>query len=196
MDKFELDHQILRKLLSFLPLDQLDNIQCQFREDECCYTRLLEILDDLNKNVQNTREKEQSDIRLVWRDYMKTHNNRFLVLMDKYINSYLDKEREANRSGKRIDLENLVSNHSKWNRMMMQRGQGIQYRDDLRRICFVFQLTYPEANELMWSAGQVFDMDNLRDFVIVDCLIKGIYDFGEINDRLYKANVEILFPKD
>lgn len=196
MKACELDIYILKKILSLLSNEQIDTLMIYFREDTECYQRLSEIIDELkNKKVIPDKEKDL-DIRQKWRAYLKTYNNRFDKLMEKYMKAYLEKEKKEKHSGKKSDLEHLISNHTKWNRMMTQRGQGIQYQDDIRRICFVFRLTYPEANELMWSAGQLFDMDNLRDFILVDCLTKGIYDIENINKRLSDQNLKILFPAD
>lgn len=120
--------------------------------------------------------------------------SRFEALMEKYIRAYLQGKLDTDYEPSRSYLENLVSNHSKWNRMMHQKGQGRQYRDDIRRLCFIFHLGFPEANEFMMSAGQPFDFSDLRDYIIVDFLTRKDFSKEGIDAMLRDAGLPELFP--
>ena len=192
MDKFELDQQLLLKMISVMPSSELENIALHLREEETLSMRFNELRCQLE--LFDEENPDETNVKTRWMDYRESHNNLFQSLVKKYTRAYLERERKIHSNINQIDLENLVSNHPKWNRMLFDRGQGKQYRDDVRRMCFVFQLSYPAAQELMWSAGQIFELDQLRDFVIIDCLSQRIYDIEEIDARLMEHKVAVLFP--
>ncbi len=194
MARDELDKEILREILRKLTPDTLSGIIDSFSSDPAQLNRLNEILglrpqpDQSNGRTENILDR--------WKCSQKDHKNRFNELIEHYLESYLSGERETEYEPSRASLENIVSNHSKWNRMIKHHGQGRQYRDDIRRVCFVFRLTFPEANELMWSAGQLFDPSDLRDYIIIDCLKNKIYSMEKVDEILNKAGVPELFPVD
>lgn len=142
-----------------------------------------------------SQENDIGNLKERWKQERKNYK-RFDQLMETYIDEYLQGKRGAEGSHSRADMENTVSNHSKWNRMRNHQGQGKQYKEDLRRICFLFHLTYLEANELLWSAGQVFDMNDFRDYILMYCLKNEIYLVEEINEILKKEKLEELFLPD
>lgn len=135
-------------------------------------------------------------LREKWKRENDGGSSRFEALMKKYIRAYLQGKLDTDYEPSRSYLENLVSNHSKWNRMMRQKGQGRQYRDDIRRLCFVFHLGFPEANELMMSAGQPFDFSDLRDYIIVDFLTRKDFSKENIDAMLRDTDLPELFPAD
>ena len=187
------DMQILKDILKKLSPQELEEIALSVGDHPYWRTLLSEMAkpasDDSPSN-QSLRERWYSGIR------QNSRKTRFLSLMERYIDSYLRGERDKGGKLSRSMMENIVSNHSKWNRMMNQYGQGKQYQDDIRRVCFLFRLTFPEANERMWSAGQMFDMGDFRDFVLVDCLQKQIYSQEAVNQILDREGLPLLFPDD
>ena len=190
----ELDNKILLGILKNLPGDMLNSIVNSFSSDPAQLDRLQEIL---GTSMEKTPEKEPDmNIRDRWENSKKDYKNRFNELIQKYLDAYLRGERKTEFEPSRATLENIVSNHSKWNRMINHHGQGRQYHDDIRRVCFVFQLTFPEANELMWSAGQLFDPCDLRDYIIIDCLQRQIYSMSAVDQLLLDSGVPELFPVD
>lgn len=193
----ERDDSILKDILAALPEDVYQKLTDSLVSDPIALQRLNEI-----RRSSSTADKQSdtgtvSSIREKWNNYLRKHpGNRFKTLIERYLASYLRGERYNEFTPSRGFLETLVSNHSKWNRMINQNGQGRQYQDDIRRICFVFQLTFLEANELMWSAGQQFDLSSLRDFVLVDCLQKQIYAPDAVDKILEEEHLHPLFPRE
>jgi len=195
MEHLNLDNSILRDVLHQLPKETLEEIRRKFEKDVQYLDRLNEILDE-NPRDQISSSDTNEDIVKKWEKEKVKFGNKFQTLMKKYMDQYLKNERNGMFEPSRAYLENLVSNHSKWNRMMNHNGQGRQYRDDLRRVCFVFRLTFPEANELLMSAGQLFDLGDLRDYILIDCLNRKIYSMEKVDEILSKAGVSVLFPAD
>ena len=121
-------------------------------------SRLCSVFHCENNKIDEQQKRndatEDEDLRKKWEKSRKENNkgNKFLELMDTYIESYLNGERGIKGSHTRIDMENLVSNHSKWHRMMNHRGQGRQYRDDMRRVCFVFHLSFYFIKTLFYDS--------------------------------------------
>lgn len=192
MTNEELDKKILKEVLEKLPQDALGGIMESLSSDATQLNRLHEILGTAPR--PDPQEDRAEDILDRWEKSKKHHKNRFDVLMERYLEAYLRGELQSEYEPSRAYLENIVSNHSKWNRMINHHGQGRQYRDDIRRVCFVFHLTFPQANELMLSAGQLFDLGDLRDYVIMDCLKKRIYSMEKVDELLRKVGVPELFP--
>lgn len=190
----ELDKEILREILGKLTPDTISGIIDSLSSDPAQLNRLNEILGIPPQSDQSNGRTENILDR--WKSSQKNHKNKFNELIERYLESYLSGERETEYEPSRAYLENIVSNHSKWNRMIKHHGQGRQYRDDIRRVCFVFRLTFPEANELMWSAGQLFDPSDLRDYIIIDCLKNKIYSMEKVDEILNKVGVPELFPAD
>lgn len=188
----ELDKEIIEEILKKLPLDARSGIIDSFSANPDQLNRLNEIMGIHTQVAQNNAPAESILDR--WNESKKNHKNRFNELIERYLEAYLKGERETEYEPSRSSLENIVSNHSKWNRMINHHGQGRQYRDDIRRVCFVFRLTFPEANELMWSAGQFFDPSDLRDYIIIDCLKNGIYSMEKVDKTLRDVGVPELFP--
>lgn len=190
----ELDKQILMEVLGQLPRETLQEIVGSYSADSQQAKRLQEMLGALPQPAPEPASSQSVVDR--WEKSKKNHKNRFNVLIERYLEAYLRGERQSEYEHSRAYLENVVSNHSKWNRMINHHGQGRQYRDDIRRVCFVFRLSFPEANELMWSAGQLFDPGDLRDYIIIDCLKKQVYSMETVDDLLRDAGVPELFPAD
>lgn len=148
--------------------------------------------------VDSSASESSTVIQTLRQEWVKSKpRNRFSYLMEIYVDSYLHGEcfhkyGDLSKSA----LEEMVNCHSKWDRMMRQHGQGRQYRDDIRRLCFLFQLKLPQANELMWSAGQIFDFGDFRDYVLTDCLKRGIFDPDQVDEILKKEGLLPLFPDD
>lgn len=188
----ELDQEILKEILNKLPPDARNGIIDSFSANPEQLNRLNEIMGIHNQATQNDTPAESILDR--WNESKKNHKNRFNELTERYLAEYLKGERETEYEPSRASLENIVSNHSKWNRMINHHGQGRQYRDDIRRVCFVFRLTFPEANELMMSAGQFFDPSDLRDYIIIDCLKNGVYSMEKVDETLRDVGVPELFP--
>lgn len=195
MDQYD-DRQLLIEALRSLPHEDITNLLHEVNSKK---SRVSASHCENNKKDEQQKRNDAADdedLRKKWEKSRKEHNkgNKFLELMDTYIESYIKGDRGIKGSHTRIDMENLVSNHSKWHRMMNHRGQGRQYRDDMRRVCFVFHLPFPQANELLWSAGHFFDSDDFRDFILMDCLQKQEYSFEKVDFELEKYNLAPLFP--
>lgn len=195
MDQYD-DRQLLIEALRSLPHEDITNLLHEVNSKK---SRVSASHCENNKTDEQQKRNDAADdedLRKKWEKSRKEKNkgNKFLELMDTYIESYLNGERGIKGSHTRIDMENLVSNHSKWHRMMNHRGQGRQYRDDMRRVCFVFHLPFPQANELLWSAGHFFDADDFRDFILMECLQKQEYSFEKVDFELEKYSLAPLFP--
>lgn len=190
----ERDDSILKDILAALPEDVYQKLTDSLEPDPVALQRLSEIRRNSSTADEQSDTSKVSSIREKWKNYLHKHpGNRFKTLIERYLASYLRGERYNDFTPSRGFLESMVSNHSKWNRMINQNGQGRQYQDDIRRICFIFQLTFLEANELMWSAGQQFDLSCFRDFVLVDCLQKRIYAPDAVDEILVEENLPPLF---
>lgn len=187
--KQELEHRILLDILSLLPQEQVERLKQSFSKsgNPERYLCLMELL------VESGTEENRQGVREEWNQYSSKNENQFLVLMDRYIEKYQAMERDEGRKGTLTDLKMAVSNHSKWHRMLRDCGRGNQYHDDMRRACFVFRLSYEEALELLWSAGQPLDHSERRDFTLAECLLRGIYDPEKIDLELDKMKERRLF---
>lgn len=194
MNQFETDNKILKEILKMLSVSEVNGIMQGFSDNEDFQKRVSELLDSplsdkptqsesLKEQWKKLQENESADKNSKSKEKIET---KFQRLIKKYLASYLRGERDTSFKPSRSYLEDLVSNHAKWGRMMQQSGKGKQYHDDLRRVCFVFHLSLPEANELLWSASHTFVFDDFRDYVIVDCLKKKIYNM-EVVDELLEA---------
>lgn len=195
------DRQMLLDILEALPADMIEYLTRHFAGDldRSMYLRELkkELALKYNKNKtfsgEETADLHKKEQMQAWRSYTKANNNRFSELMQKYVEMHLKRQRETNRKYSRLDMEETVSSHSKWYRMMKSNGQGGQYRDDLRRICVLFQLNYAQSVELLWAAGHPFDTDDKRDYLIAYCIAEGTYDLEKVDRCLADGNVEPLF---
>lgn len=196
MAQYDNDRHLLVEALKNLPKEDLANLLQEVDDNKTQMAGAHHANNEKVKHPESNANISSEDLRERWIQLKKekSNGNKFLELMDDYIESYLSKESGPQGSHSRAAMENWVSNHSKWHRMMNHRGQGRQYKDDLRRICFLFHLSYPEANELLWSAGHFFDYDDFRDFIIIDCLQKQEYSFERIDALLNKHNLSPLFP--
>ena len=183
-----LEHCILLAIVSEAPEEMIDALKNRFSNDLELYFAFEAILDEASG-----RESREIDLLADWRSYARRDGNRFTNLITAYVERFRQQERREGRKGKVSDLEELVSNHNKWHRMMVQHGVGNQYREDLRRACFVFRLTLPEATELLWSAGHPFDREDRWDFALADLLGKGIYGQAEVDAQLQKHHMRPLF---
>lgn len=83
--------------------------------------------------------------------------------------------------------------HNKRNRILRDGGQGPQYYDNVRMICFVCRMTYLEAVEFLWSACQPFDRTSERDYLLACCLCDKIYDPAKIDKILTDGKQRPLF---
>lgn len=140
------------------------------------------------KNVQTLLVGETD-----WTGYLKKKDRSFKDLIEEYTTEYLKEQRRKGKKVTRLELENIVSNHSKWHRMLSDSGIGKQYRDDLRRICLLYKLTYPQAVELLWMAGHPFDTDDPRDYEVAVCIATKVYQPEAVDSILEKKRLEKLF---
>jgi len=83
--------------------------------------------------------------------------------------------------------------HNKRSRILSDGGQGWQYHDNVRMICFVCRMTYLEAVEFLWSACQPFDRTSERDYLLAYCLCNEIYDPVKIDTILKDNKQKTLF---
>lgn len=186
------DLEILQKFISVLPDELKSQILGAVGEDPQIRKFLFpEIVSRGNEAQPRTGIDA---LKENWKRENDGNGSRFETLMKKYIQAYLLGKLDTDYEPSRSYLENLVSNHSKWNRMMHQKGQGRQYRDDIRRLCFVFHLGFPEANEFMMSAGQPFDLSDLRDYIIIDFLTRKDFSKEGVDAMLREACLPELFP--
>ena len=185
-----MEHRVLLSALSLLSKEQLEIIKKECAGELDCYLCLIEAIDELH---QGTKSDRSLSIKEDWHTFAKNSGRRFSDLMERYIERYQKQEREAGRKGSLTQLKTLVSNHSKWHRMMKDRGIGKHYHDDMLRLCVVFRLSYAEATELLWSAGQPFDPDDRRDYAVANCLAKKQYDPEEVDRTLSEFRVQPLF---
>lgn len=195
MDQYE-DKQLLIDALKNVPQETIADLLHELQDSKTGWSAIQFTNTKADKQQEHNDTMDNEDLRKKWDKARKenTKGNKFLELMDTYVESYLKGEYGGRESHTKIDMENLVSNHSKWHRMMNHRGQGRQYRDDMRRVCFVFHLSFPQANELLWSAGHFFDTDDFRDFILMDCLQKQEYSYEQVDFLLEKYNLAPLFP--
>lgn len=194
---FGIYEQILKELMKMLTEKQVNEIFKNFQDDSDKLKRILEALDRLKESEKSEKTEETKatlSLKEKWLKEKAQHTYKFDELIKKYLMSYLSGERETEFEPSRAYIETLVSNHAKWYRMINHHGRGRQYQDDIRRVCFAFRLTFPEANELMWSAGQAFEISDYRDFIIMDCLQKGIYSYETVDEILLREGQEPLFP--
>ncbi len=187
MDR-QLARAVLLETLSVLPDSTVALLKQRFSGDLDRYLYFTEALEEAQKHRTNSVREE-------WRIFSRG-GGQFHALMQRYIRRYRERAKEQGQKGTLAELEHEVSNHSKWNRMMNDRGVGNQYRDDLRRVCFVFRLSYVEATELLWTAGQPFDASDRRDFVLARCLTQKRFSPEEVEQVLEEENLPALFRRD
>ena len=194
MQQCNTERNALKTVFEKIPRDTLTQI-AQFVDPTSLEGQVIqEILNPMDSPASESSTMVQT-LRQKWVN--SKPRNRFSYLMEGYVDSYLhgkcfNKYGDLSKSA----LEEMVNCHSKWDRMMRQHGQGRQYRDDIRRLCFLFQLELPQANELMWSAGQIFDFGDFRDYVLTDCLNRKIFDPDKVDEELKKEGLAPLFPDD
>lgn len=182
-----IEWQVLREILALLPDETVNRLKAALAGDLDKYICLIEAVDAAGE------EKNDGQIGEDWRTFARQSGDRFTQLMERYVVRYQEEERKAGRKGTLSELKETVSNHSKWHRMMRDHGVGNQYREDMRRVCLAFRLSYLEATELLWSAGQPFDPESQRDFCIADCIARRVYEPELVDRELEKHRLPPLF---
>lgn len=190
MESYTIDHQILLELISKLPQETLEGWKCLLLSNMDCYMRLVELM----QAVSNMDDGDTTFAADSWRTYLKAGGgSRFSVLAERYIQRYQEWSKSVAKKGSIMELATAVSNHSKWHRMLQDRGRGNQYREDMRRFCFLCRLSYLEALEFLWSAGQPFDNEDRRDYILAICLAKKIYNEEDVDQQLHLHKLRPLF---
>lgn len=191
---YDLDFQILLHIIPELPEDVMDRVEGALAESFDEYMRFREICEIINESKGIPQKKfSEEDLKKSWRQYTRLDRNRFDELIDFYFLRYKERAKKKGRKGTVTELNVELSGHNKWYRMLRDHGMGKQYHDDIRKLCFIFQLSYTEAVELLWSAGQPLSSEDARDYVIAECLVKKVYKQEEINKKLQAMKQAVLF---
>lgn len=120
--------------------------------------------------------------------------NCFIALLEQHYLRWKQRARHTKQPWSReaFGME-FGCDHNKRNRITRDGGQGPQYHDNVRMICFVCHMSYLEAVEFLWSACQPFDRTSERDYLLADCLCKKIYEPTEVDKILVDNKQHPLF---
>lgn len=191
---YELDYQILLHIIASSSEDmmmQYESVLVDYFDE---YMRFREICKVAGRDRQpDAGSPTIDDLRKGWRKYTSLSHNRFDELIRFYFLRFKQNARKKGRKGTVTELNTELSGHNKWYRMLNDHGIGNQYHDDMRKLCFIFQLSYAESVELLWSAGHPFDNGSLRDYIIAECLVNKTYDYEAVNKQLMQMKQDILF---
>lgn len=187
-DHFE--HRLLLILLLHMSDEQHDEIRKKIASHAGMSKAFEELLEESLCTPFSAEENADSD----WRLCDSSTNILFVNLL----NHYVDRKMETHHKAKGtkitlVDIYTAVNNHSKWYRMVKHGGRGDYYHDDVRRVCFVLELTFLEATELLYSAGQPLERTSMRDKILAACLCDRIYDEHAVNQKLLDAKQKPLF---
>lgn len=188
----ELDYQILLHINRTMEEDDLLKIEEVLANNLDEYMRFREI-HDIAKPPAGSSAKSIDALKQSWRNYARLSNSRFDMLIRTYFERYKENAKKEKRKCTVTELNRELSGHNKWYRMLKDHGIGLKYHDDMRKLCFIFRLTYSESVEFLWSAGQTLDSDSRRDFVIAECLVNQIYEPDKVNERLAALHQPLLF---
>lgn len=188
----ELDYRILRHIKHALPEKRICEIENVLADNFDEYMRFREIEGTAGTGLDQT-SLSVDELRKNWVRYTKLNNNRFDKLVETYFDRYKENAKKRNKKGTVTELNIELSGHNKWYRMLKDHGIGAKYHDDMRKLCFLFELSYLESIELLWSAGHPFDNDSTRDYVIAECLVQKIYEQEEVDKRLAALGQPVLF---
>lgn len=191
----EIDYRILYRINQNLSEERLTEIGQALADYFDEYMRFREI----GNTARKGKKKDGLDGREIksdWNQYARMSGSQFQKLIETYYLRYKENARKRGRKGTVTELNEELSGHNKWYRMIRDRGIGAQYRDDMRKLCFLFELSYAEAIELLWSAGHPFDGGSVRDYVIAECLVRGIYKEDEVDRCLIEAGGKPLFYEE
>lgn len=193
--KGELDRQILLHIHRDLPPERIEEISGVLAGNLDEYMRFKELGDLLQEEREELSKKEpdMEKLKKEWNQYARMDHKRFDVLMEQYFNRYQKALKAKGEKGTVANLNAAIGGHNKWYRMKKDHGFGKQYREDMRRLCFLFKLSYTEAIEFLWSAGQPLDSASARDYVIAQCLVKQEYEQEKIDERLKQIGKQPLF---
>lgn len=188
----DIDYQILLQMFPILPDEVIEKAEHVLANNLAEYMRFCEIKETAGKRSDETALTIDK-VKKEWRQYTKSGGLKFDELVEKYFIRYKENAKEKRKKGTVLQLNSELSGHNKWYRMLKDHGMGPQYHDDIRKLCFLFELSYLEAIEFLWSAGQPLDNASTRDFVIADCLVKKIYKQEKVNECLAELGQTALF---
>lgn len=189
---YELDYRILLHIKRALSKEKVNEIENVLADNFDEYMRFREI-EGPAKIDSSPTSLSVDELRKNWINYTKLNKNRFDKLIENYFERYKKNAKKKNKKGTVTELNIELSGPNKWYRMLKDHGIGSKYHDDMRKLCFLFELSYLESVELLWSAGHPFDSDSRRDYVIAECLVKKIYTLEEVDKRLAALGQPVLF---
>lgn len=189
---YELDYRILLHIKRALSKEKVNEIENVLADNLDEYMRFREI-EGPAKIDSSPTSLSVDELRKNWINYTKLNKNRFDKLIENYFERYKKNAKKKNKKGTVTELNIELSGPNKWYRMLKDHGIGSKYHDDMRKLCFLFELSYLESVELLWSAGHPFDSDSRRDYVIAECLVKKIYALEEVDKRLAALGQPALF---
>lgn len=189
---YELDYRILLHIKRALPRDRINEIENVLADNLDEYMRFREVEGPAEID-SGPVSLDVDELRKNWIKYTKLNKNKFDDLIEKYFEKYKKNAKKKNKKGTVTELNIELSGPNKWYRMLKDHGIGSKYHNDMRKLCFLFELSYLESIELLWSSGHPFDSDSKRDYVIAECLVKKIYAPEEVDKRLAALGQPVLF---